>query len=526
MDNVLETAGSGPEDAAARSQIVRDGNVAVACGPARYVASPPFSPDTAFPEYPFADTGGLAKQNPAYDTARTALRLLGLDGARFGSRDWNPLRRFIQPGNTVVIKPNFIRHFRDSCPDHGDCLITHGSVIRAVLDYVYIALAGKGRAVIADAPQDDADFEALREIAGLDALRDFYRRHAGFDVEIYDLRQERSHKVNGVICGHIPLPGDPAGYATVNLGTDSAFAEINELCHLLYGAKFDMEELHRHHHDDVHEYPVSRTVLAADCVINLPKLKTHKKTGVTLSMKNLVGINGNKNWLPHHREGTPGQGGDQFPDDRLKRRLERVCVRAFRKLFPLLGPLRSLLAGPIRGLGNRAFGDTNAGTVRSGNWFGNDTTWRMVVDLARIFIYADETGRFHDRPVRRCLNLIDGIVAGEGNGPLDPTAKPCGVILAGTSPVAVDLAAARLMGFDPHKIPLLRHAMEVHRFPLGLVSYDQVRCLSNDPRYACMLSALEGAALDFQPHFGWRGHVEIDSAEEGRAPVTWRNMSV
>jgi uncharacterized protein (DUF362 family) len=92
------------------------------------------------------------------------------------------------------------------------------------------------------------------------------------------------------------------------LGQHSAFHEISNLCHLLYGAEYETSELRSHHHDDIHEYLISRTVIEADCVINLPKLKTHKKTGITVSMKNLVGINGNKNWLPHHREGTPAQG--------------------------------------------------------------------------------------------------------------------------------------------------------------------------------------------------------------------------
>ena len=76
---------------------------------------------------------------------------------------------------------------------------------------------------------------------------------------------------------------------------------------------------------------ISRTILDADCVINLPKLKTHKKTGVTLCMKNLVGINGNKNWLPHHRLGTPAQGGDQFADDSVKHRIERKTMECFQK---------------------------------------------------------------------------------------------------------------------------------------------------------------------------------------------------
>jgi len=112
----------------------------------------------------------------------------------------------VRPGDTVVLKPNFVREFRETQPGHGDCLITHGSVIRAVLDYVYIALQGRGRIIIADAPQNDADFDAIRRIAGLDEIRDFYRRHAGFEVEVYDLRPERARKIDGIIVGHDPLP--------------------------------------------------------------------------------------------------------------------------------------------------------------------------------------------------------------------------------------------------------------------------------------------------------------------------------
>ena len=58
---------------------------------------------------------------------------------------------------------------------------------------------------------------------------------------------------------------------------------------------------------------ISRTALQSDVFINLPKLKTHKKVGVTLNLKNLVGINGNKNWLPHYAIGSPEENGDQFP---------------------------------------------------------------------------------------------------------------------------------------------------------------------------------------------------------------------
>jgi uncharacterized protein (DUF362 family) len=72
---------------------------------------------------------------------------------------------------------------------------------------------------------------------------------------------------------------------------------------LYSGADYDPGPTTSHHRGGRNEYLLSETVLRADLVVNLPKLKTHKKTGVTLALKNLVGINGDKNWLPHHRDG-------------------------------------------------------------------------------------------------------------------------------------------------------------------------------------------------------------------------------
>ena len=63
-----------------------------------------------------------------------------LTAAHYRSAEWNPLGGFVRPSDRVVLKPNFVRNFRESSPEDGDCLVTHGAVIRAVLDYVYIAL--------------------------------------------------------------------------------------------------------------------------------------------------------------------------------------------------------------------------------------------------------------------------------------------------------------------------------------------------------------------------------------------------
>jgi uncharacterized protein (DUF362 family) len=483
--------------------------VAVSTGHDRYPLEPPYSPGIGYPEYPFAPDPPAKEANHAYEGVREVLRLLGLDAAHYGRREWNPLGEAVQPGNTVVLKPNFIRDFRETQAGHADCLITHGSILRAVLDYVCIALKGEGRMIVADAPQNDADFDALCRIAGLDEIREFYRRHANLGVEVYDLRPQKARKIKGVIVGHDPLPGDPAGYVKVDLGRDSAFCEVSHLCHLLYGTEYDARELRSHHYRAVHEYLISKTLLAADCVINLPKLKTHKKTGITACLKNLVGINGNKNWLPHHREGTPSQGGDQFADNGTIHRVERTVMTGFRRLFPLLGPLREITAKPCKALGGRIFGDTNTDAIRSGNWHGNDTTWRMVLDLNRVLIYADENGQIQDHPARYVFSVVDGIVGGEGNGPLDPNPKPAGLILAGVNPVAVDLAGVRLMGWDYQRLPMLYRALADHRLPLTRFGYGAVLCRSNALPFDRPLQQFEGTISAWVPHFGWQGHVEL-----------------
>jgi len=492
--------------------ILTSTEVAIATGHTGYPCEPPYSPGTAYPEYPLGSKALATEANHAYEGIRDTLRLLKLDADHYGHKDWNPLGQNICPGDTVILKPNFVRDFRETQSGHADCLITNGAIIRAALDYVYVALKGNGRIIIADAPQNDADFDAIRKIAGLNTIQEFYRRYAGFEVEIYDLRPEKAHKVNGVIVGHERLPGDPNGYVKVNLDSNSMFAEIEHLCHLLYGSEYDTEEIQHHHTNGVHEYLISKTILDADCIINLPKLKTHKKTGITACMKNLVGINGNKNWLPHHRLGTPAQGGDQFADDGLIHKIERNTMAFFRNLFPLLGPLRGIMAKPLKALGTKIFGDTNTNTIRSGNWYGNDTTWRMVIDLNRILMYADSNGYLQDRPARRIFSIVDGIIGGEGNSPLDPSPKRVGMVLAGTNPVAVDLACARLMGFDYKRLPVLFRAIAKHRLPIFASDYEEVVCRSGDLQFDHPLAELGGVDMAFEPHFGWKGHVELNSA--------------
>ena len=55
----------------------------------------------------------------------------------------------------------------------------------------------------------------------------------------------------------------------------------------------------------------------------------------------------------------------------------------------------------------------------------------------------------------RAFSIVDGIVAMEGNGPIQGNPRPLGVVVAGADPVAVDATCCRIMGLDPQRIGYL-----------------------------------------------------------------------
>jgi uncharacterized protein (DUF362 family) len=123
-----------------------------------------------------------------------------------------------------------------------------------------------------------------------------------------------------------------------------------------------------------------RTVLAADFVVSMPKVKTHHWAGVTLSMKNLFGV------APGIAYGWP----------------------------------KNLL-----------------------HWAGID---RSILEL--------------NAAVPLHFVIADGIVGMEGNGPLNGAARNLGRVILADDPVAADFTCARLMGFNPFRVPHMAQAAE------------------------------------------------------------------
>ena len=71
---------------------------------------------------------------------------------------------------------------------------------------------------------------------------------------------------------------------------------------------------------------------------------------------------------------------------------------------------------------------------------------QSIVELSRIF--------------HNSFGIVDGIVGMEGNGPIQGTPKPAGVLVMGRNLPAVDATCCRIMGIDPAKVEYLRLASE------------------------------------------------------------------
>ncbi len=440
------------------ADILKNENVAVIkAEKSDYAKDAPYHPAHMFPEYMFGKEEIASSDNYVYDSVREAFVRLNLDSVNLSTKNWNPLKDIIKPGDFVVLKPNFVidRHEKD-----GELfsIITHPSVIRAVCDYVMIALHGDGEILIADAPNANADFDNLIKQTHLQDLIDFYQEKTSVRISFVDLRQLVLNDYTDSSTRNIK-DRDPKGYSIVDMTEHS---ELKGLANIerIYGADHDRREIREHHNAGKHEYCVANSILYADVIINIPKIKTHRKAGVTLSMKNLVGINGNKNFLPHFRIGTPEDGGDEYRELSSN---QKKTLYTKRFLKDKLLTKNSHLADSVYAMFGKFYGiikkcklvESTDDVINTGNWSGNETIWRMIIDLNRILIYADETGQIKNCPQRKYLSVLDGIWAGENEGPLIPTKKEFGYIIAGFNPLLTDLVTVKMMGFDYRKIPLL-----------------------------------------------------------------------
>jgi uncharacterized protein (DUF362 family) len=414
----------------------------------------------------------------------------------------------------VVLKPNWVKH-----QEHPEfpiaALVTSAALIDATIEACLAKYPHLEKITVGDVPLQTCDWAALVQQSGIDRLIEKYRGHSQPEIHFLDLRRERWRPVRGFMELDSDHPGDPLGYAEIVIDSSSLLEEVSHNADSFRVSDYDPAETVSVHRKGLHRYLVARTVLDADLVINLPKMKTHQKTGITGALKNLVGINGSKAHLVHHQLGRPSQGGDEFPEDvsplfywqsRLRERFQKKSRFVFRTLkagWEVIKKARGIeTVGTKDNLGGQFY-------VASGSWHGNDSIWRMVYDLHMILLLGHaEGGPLRETPQRQSVSIMDGLIAGEGNGPLQPLPVAAGALIAARNPFLVDFAMARLMGFDWGKIRLLAHYRRFPYAPFTEFSPDAFE-VAVDGRISSTGVGAIPILRRFLPSPGWKGHIEL-----------------
>ena len=430
--------------------------------------------------------------------------------------------KYLPVGNfqKIMIKPNWVKHEEDSrFPIQA--LVTSSEVIDAVVEACLEKYKDVREIIIGDVPLQSCNWDLLVKQAGIDRLIKKYRVYRNPTIRILDLRRERYDFKSGFLkksdAGDF---GDPKGYHEVFLDDLSFLDPISDAKDKFRVSDYDPEETTSSHHRGFHRYLIAGSALDCDLFINLPKMKSHQKSGITGALKNLVGINGEKAYLVHFRQGMPARGGDEFPPNIPIPIIVQARIRDFfqKRSVLLFGLLRKAWQ-VVRG----AYGIEVEGTpenlqkrfyIAAGSWYGNDTIWRMVYDLNKIILYAPrQGGQLKDIPQRAYLAILDGIISGEGNGPLQPLPVSTDRLAFSNDPFLLDMAMAQMMGFDYRKIPLLSNSGSFKDKTWAVFDPEVVKLRVDDEEFTSVSSI--PVAHHFLPSPGWKGHIEINS-EAGR----------
>lgn len=414
-----------------------------------------------------------------YDDIRTLFIEMELDKKNINTKKWNPFSDFIKTGDTVLIKPNLVKHINDG-PGSLDSLITNFAILRPVIDYTILALKGTGKIIVGDAPVQECDFKKVKEINDLEKNINKYKKVYS-NIELTDFRKNQNPSI---IC------------KTVRIDNNSSFSELDKLSKEYSITNYNLSLMNEHHKNGKHEYIIPQDVLNADVIINLPKPKTHRKAGITACMKNFVGINGNKECLPHHRTGGPNKNGDEFPENSIFKNiyswlskftyLNNSIIEFFRKCFLLYLKI------------------IHKDRFKEGSWYGNDTIWRTILDLNKIILYSNKSGNICSKRQRIIFNIADMIISGEGEGPLLPIDKPVGILVAGFNQLNNDNTICQIMGFDPKKIKYIENGY-------NLTSLE----ISNQKDFKIFYNGKTTKDISkFNKHFkatdGWKDYLEGD----------------
>ena len=465
-------------------------------------------PNKNYIELPF-EFENYSENNKIFEMVRDGLKDLKMDIENYGKKEWNPFKGIIKEDNNILIKPNLVMH-KNGAGFGEECLYTSPSLVAAIIPYIYKALNGKGKITIADAPMQSCDFQKLIEDSGYKELVQYYK-NKGINIELKDLRGLISKEENGVLKQEIS--SENSGGVIVDLGKNSEHAKLDKKqLRKIRITNYNPDELLQHHNINKHEYFIAKEALEADVIIDMPKPKAHRKAGVTISLKNFVGINTRKEYLPHHRFGDKKHGGDEYEKNSLllkisSRLLDLRNMLQYKKMY-ILDKIINKISNICERADKKFFSKEQN---REGSWHGNDTIWRTIIDINRIIKYADKEGKLCDTPQRKIFAIADMIIVGEKEGPLLPSPKYGGIIAMGEDLVCFDEVVATILGLDINKIPLFQHLREKRKYPI-VKENEHALIVSNSEKLnnKAISQITKEETINIEPSSGWKGYIEIE----------------
>jgi len=487
----------------------------------KYPDKYPYNPSEHYPEYPFEiNSNELDKSNRVYELVRNLFYTMGMDAANYGTKKWNPFGSIIKKGDKVVIKPNWVL---DVSEHDINALIANMSIIRAIVDYSWIACGSQGKIDILESPIEVTDWQNLMYVTKADSTVEYLKSKA-VNIDLQDIRTDWLTNKDVInlfgwrfkVFYRKKLPGTKKGFIHVDLKRDSLLTEVIDKAnqfrsiHLMTDNKVNYM-----HNKDKNAYVIPREILESNVFINVPKLKTHRKAGITLAMKNLVGMIDHKDWHPVYTKGTPEQGGDEGPTKR--------------SLFARFGDWASLIyftkkinfgfsfrpPGVERYWRKKTEMDLHKQqNVRQGNWYMGNTIWRVIYDLNMILMHADKDGNMQEKNQRKFFCVVDGIISGEKFGPLNSVPKKTGVLIGSSDPIVTEFVGARVMGFDEKKLKTLINVNkqpDKYKFGISNTSdFNKIIIESNKEKWKKIISDPKKVSFHFIPAPGWEEHVEMN----------------
>ena len=472
-----------------------------------------FSPSVSYPEYLWKDVTSAAR-NDVYDLFRKCLIDAELDKEHIGTEKWNPLGAYIKAGDTVLIKPNWVedKNSNKSVQDKLNCLVTNPSLIRAITDYVIIALGDTGRIIIGDAPMQGCDLDNMFRIKEYDRLFEFYHSK-GVRLEVCDLRKYHVLSVTHGTVSKPILTESKTGSIAVDISSESMHCEKDFKNPVYKVSDYLTSDTKKYHSQGKHIYEVNRLALEADVIINVPKPKTHRLAGMTAACKNFVGITYEKASLPHRVLGGKKDGGDSY----LKSNSFKNLMQKFDEKRTEYSIKEKYRLAKIMDLGMKAayvIGSSISGDkYRIGSWYGNDTIWRTTVDLNYILRFADKSGKVQDDVQRTIITIGDMIVCGQKSGPVGPDPKYLGMIMMSDDVLLFDWVMCEIMGFDRKKLPMLNSKGAFRKLGVASPKESNAKMITVNGARCHVSDFHSDKEWHFDPHPNWKGHIEQRNQE-------------